>query len=95
MTDLIGEEVKNGRTVHAEAELPADCKLDLNRCDSLRPAGSIELGTRSCDPVPAVMSWWSVGAWPWIVGDDLCGEEGLDECGVGGDVAGLGTVPSG
>ncbi|MFD7866045.1 hypothetical protein [Streptomyces sp. NPDC059783] len=45
--------------------------------------------------IPVVMSWWSVGAWPWIVDDDLCEEERLDERGVGGDFAGVGTVPSG
>jgi hypothetical protein len=56
--------------------------------------GAFSLGT-PCGPVPVVLSWWSVGAWPWIVGDDLSGEEGLDERGVGGDVAGIWTVPSG
>lgn len=44
---------------------------------------------------PVVVSWWSVGAWLWIVGDDLCGEEWLDGRGVGGDIAGIGTFPSG
>jgi hypothetical protein len=46
-------------------------------------------------PSSVVVSWWSVGAWPWIAGDDLCGEEWLDERDVGGDIAGIGTVPSG
>lgn len=36
------------------------------------PVNALELVTRSCDPVPVVVSWWIVGAWPWVVGDDLC-----------------------
>lgn len=30
-----------------------------------------------------------------MAGDGLCGEEGLDERDVGGDVAGIWTVPAG
>lgn len=51
--------------------------------------------TRSGGPVPVVLPWWSVGAWPWIAGDGLGGEEWLDERDVGGDLAGIWAVPSG